>query len=43
VTAATAGTQRALVTWLRRLPTAAISNALDQAGIQGARHGLRQL
>ena len=34
------GTQHDIVTRLRELPTAAISDALDQAGIEGALHGL---
>ena len=41
---ATAGnTQQEIVTRLRGLPTAAVSDALDQAGIEGALHGLAPL
>ena len=41
---ATAGnTQQDIVPRLRGLPTAAISDALDQAGIEGALHGLAPL
>jgi 4-hydroxy-4-methyl-2-oxoglutarate aldolase len=40
---ATGGTQHDIVTRLRELPTAAISDALDQAGIEGALHGLAPL
>jgi 4-hydroxy-4-methyl-2-oxoglutarate aldolase len=36
-------TQQEIVTRLRELPTAAISDALDQAGIEGALHGLAPL
>ena len=36
-------TQQAIVTRLRRLPTAAVSDALDQSGIEGALHGLAPL
>jgi regulator of RNase E activity RraA len=35
-----AGTKQDIVTRLRGLPTAAISDALDRAGIEGAVHGL---
>ena len=35
--------QQEIVTRLRELPTAAISDALDQAGIEGALHGLAPL
>jgi regulator of RNase E activity RraA len=34
------GTTQEVVTRLRGLPTAAISDALDHAGIEGAVHGL---
>ena len=37
---AAAGTPQEVVTRLRGLPTAAISDALDHAGIEGAVHGL---
>lgn len=37
---AAAGTKQEIVTRLRGLPTAAISDALDRAGIEGAVHGL---
>ena len=37
---AAAGTTQEVVTRLRGLPTAAISDALDHAGIEGAVHGL---
>ena len=41
---ATAGnTQQEIATRLRGLPTAAISDALDQAGIEGALHGIAPL
>jgi len=36
-------TRQEIVTRLRGLPTAAISDALDQAGIEGALHGLAPL
>ena len=35
--------QHDIVTRLRELPTAAISDALDQAGIEGALHGIAPL
>ena len=37
---AAAGPTQEVVTRLRGLPTAAISDALDHAGIEGAVHGL---
>ena len=41
--AAVGNTQQEIVTRLHGLPTAAISDALDQAGIEGALHGIAPL
>jgi hypothetical protein len=43
VIATVGNTPQEIVTRLRGLPTAAISDALDQAGIEGALHGLAPL
>ena len=43
MTAAASSTKQEIVTRLRSLPTAAISDALDRAGIEGAVHGLAPL
>jgi 4-hydroxy-4-methyl-2-oxoglutarate aldolase len=40
---ATVGTGQQIANRLRELPTAAISDALDQAGIEGALHGITPL
>ena len=41
--ATTGNTPQEIVTRLRELPTAAVSDALDQAGIEGTLHGLAPL
>jgi regulator of RNase E activity RraA len=40
---AAGNTQQEIVARLRKLPTAAVSDALDQAGIEGALHGIAPL
>ena len=40
---AAGNTQQEIVARLRKLPTAAVSDALDQAGIEGALHGVAPL
>src|SRR6202012_2879589 len=43
VMTAAGDTQQEIVARLRKLPTAAVSDALDQAGIEGALHGVAPL